>query len=89
MFGLRINLDPSEHAVVSRFADSLKVKPEDIAYAALNRLMQEAHDPAIHADILQTKDWREDNLPLWADTARSVHAYEGKGDDHPEEHSKF
>jgi hypothetical protein len=89
MFGLKLHLDPAEHAVVSRFADSLQVKPEDIVYAALNRLMLDAHNPEIHTDIRETKDWRQENLPLWADTARSVHAYEGKGDDHPEEHTKF
>lgn len=89
MFGLKIHLEPAELAVVERFATHLKVKPEDIAFTALNRLMNECASPEVRDDILHTREWRKDNLPLWADTARTVHAYEGKTDAHPEERLKF
>lgn len=84
MSAIRIHLDDEESAAVERLADSLKVKPEDVAYAALNRLMMRARDEAIRKEIVETKAWRADNLPLWSDTAHSVHAYEGKHDAEPE-----
>ena len=34
-------------------------------------------------DIRETAEWRRDNLPLWSDSAASVHAYEGKHDAEP------
>jgi hypothetical protein len=89
MSGIKIHLESAELAVVERFATHLNIKPEDIAYAALNRLMNDCERPEVRDDIVQTREWRKDNLPLWADTARSVHAYEGKSDAHPEERLKF
>ena len=83
MSALRLHLDSEELAAVERVAAMLNVKPEDVAYAALNRLMLQARDTAVHDDIVETRAWRRDNLPLWSDTAHSVHAYEGKHDDEP------
>ena len=54
-----------------------------VAYAALNRLMLEARDPRLGAEIRETWEGKRNNLPLWADSAWSVHAYEGKADDEP------
>jgi len=81
---IKIHLDAAEAAPVRRLADMLKVAPEDIAFAALDRLMLHARDPEVQTGIVQAKDWRNDNLPLWADTAGSVHAYEGMRDCEPE-----
>ena len=89
MSAIKIHLGSTELAVVQRFADALGVKLEDIAYCALNRLMAEARNPAVSQDILETRAWRGENLPLWADDDRSVHAYEGKRDAHEEERLKF
>jgi hypothetical protein len=83
MSALKLHLDSEELAAVERLAAMLNVKAEDVAYAALNRLMLQARDEAVHNDIVETKAWRGDNLPLWSDTAHSVHAYEGKHDDEP------
>lgn len=83
MSGIKLHLEAAELAAVQRFADRLKVRPEDVAYAALNRLMMNCRDPEIADDIAQTRDWRRENLPLWSDSAGSVHAYEGKQDDEP------
>jgi hypothetical protein len=83
MSALRLHLDGEELAAVERLAEMLNVKAEDVAYAALNRLMLQARDPAVRAEILETRAWRGDNLPLWSDSAHSVHAYEGKHDDEP------
>lgn len=89
MFSIKIHLDPAEHAAIGRYATALHVTPEDIAYAALDNLMNQANDPAIRASVATVRDWRGDNLPMWADSERSVHAYEGSADDQPEERVKF
>jgi len=82
---IKLHLDDAEYDAVIRYAESLSTKPEAIAYSALNRLMLSAKDPAVRADIVATWEGRAANLPLWADSARSVHAYEGKQDDEPEQ----
>lgn len=84
MSALKVHLDSEELAAVERFAAMLNVRAEDVAYAALNRLMMQGRDPAVHEDVVQTRAWRRDNLPLWSDSAHSVHAYEGKHDAEPE-----
>ncbi len=84
MSGLKIPLEAAELDSVARFARLLDVSPADVAYAALNRLMMQARDPAVRIDIAETAVWRRDNLPLWSDSALSVHAYEGRADDEPE-----
>jgi hypothetical protein len=84
MPAIRLHLAEEELAAVARFAESLHVKPETIAYAALNRLMLHADNPEIRAEIVETTAWRPENLPLWSDSALSRHAYEGKPDDEPE-----
>lgn len=78
----KLHLRDEENEAVQRYADAIGVRAEDIVYTALNRLMLQlkTDEPAIRQDILETKDWRPDNLPLWSDTARSVHLYEGKAD---------
>jgi len=59
------------------------VKPEALAYCALNRLMLDANNPALRAEIVQTWDWHRENLPLWSDSGGGPHAYEGRPDDEP------
>jgi hypothetical protein len=83
MPNIKIHLEQAEYDAVERFATSIKVKPEAVVYGALNRLMLEARDPAVCKDIVETWTWHRDNLPLWSDSACSVHAYEGKADDEP------
>jgi hypothetical protein len=85
---IKIHLDEAEMSPVERLADHLQVTPEDIAYAALNRVMLVARDPAVQEEIVHLKRAKENNLPLWADTAGSVHAYEGMRDVEPE-HSRY
>ena len=80
MPAIKIYLEDEEYAPVSRLAEELHLRPEDIAYAALNRIMLNSGDAEIRADITHTHYWRRANLPQWGDSARSVHAYEGKSD---------
>lgn len=83
MPAIKLHLEQAEYDAVARFAERSKVKPEAVLYAALNRLMLVARDPDVRADIVDTWAWHRDNLPLWSDSACSVHAYEGKADDEP------
>ena len=80
---IKIHLDEAEMKPVVRLARALHVEPEDVAYAALNRLMLCARDPAVQAEIVNLKQSKATNLPLWADSAGSVHAYEGMHDVEP------
>jgi hypothetical protein len=84
MSAIKLHLDSEELAAVERYAAALNVKPEDVAYAALNRLMMHGREEDVRADIVETRAWRGANLPLWSDTAHSVHAYEGRHDDEPQ-----
>ena len=84
MSGLKIPLEDAELDAVKRYAQTLGVSPADVAYAALNRLMMQAREPEVCTDIVETSRWRRQNLPLWSDSAQSVHAYEGRADDEPE-----
>lgn len=84
MPNIKLHLDQSEYDAIARFAEAIAVKPEAVAYCALNRLMLESRDPEIRTEIAQTWAWHRANLPLWSDSACAPHAYEGKGDDEPE-----
>ena len=83
MSAIKIHLEQAEYDAVARFAAELNLKPEAVAYSALNRLMLERASPAVRTEIAETWEWHRDNLPLWSDSACSVHAYEGKADDEP------
>ncbi len=84
MSAIKIHLEYAEYSAVARYAESLGVTPEDVAFAALNRLMMRCEEPATKADIAETREWRRNNLPLWSDSACSPHPYEGKPDEQPE-----
>ncbi len=83
MSAVKLHLEDAEYAAVERFAKSLNVSMEDVAYCALNRLMMEMASLQVRTEVLETRAWRSDNLPLWSDSAGSVHAYEGMPDDEP------
>ena len=84
MASIKLHLEAAEYDAVARFAESAGTKPEAVLYAALNRLMLDTRNPDMRKDILETWESHTQNLPLWADSAGSVHAYEGKPDDEPE-----
>lgn len=85
---IKIHLDTAESDPIVRLAETLKVQPEDVVYTAINRLMMHAREADVQAEIIAAPQWRANNLPLWADTAGSVHAYEGMPDCRPEK-SKY
>lgn len=79
---VKLNLELEEHDAVQRYAEALGVSEEDIAYAALNRLMRELKtaQEIVDREIVETREWRHHNLPLGSDPAHAAHLYEGKGD---------
>lgn len=83
MSAIKIHLPDEELSAVRRYAEEIGVTPEDVAYAALNRMMLQTKtdEEAIDREIVEAREWRKTNLALWSDSARSVHIYEGKGDD--------
>lgn len=83
MPSIRVHLDQAELDAVVRLADTLGVTPEALLYTALDRLMLAGGQAALRREIAETQAVRRDNLPLWADSACAVHAYEGKADDEP------
>ena len=83
MAAIKLHLEAAESDAIARYAETIGTKSEAVLYAALNRLMLAARDPAVRDEILQTWAAKQHNLPLWADSACSVHAYEGKADDEP------
>jgi hypothetical protein len=86
---IKIHLETAERDAVVRYAEALGVSLEDLAYTGLNRLMLASADPEVQRDVVETSGWRRQNLPLWSDSAWSVHAYEGKPDDEPEPSRSF
>lgn len=80
---IKLHLEQAENDAVVRFAESLNVSPEAVLYAALDRLMLDARNPELRTLIPETWAAHRDSLPLWSDSAASVHAYEGKADDEP------
>jgi hypothetical protein len=81
MNGIKIHLEAAEQDAVQRHAEALGVDCEDIAYAALNRLMLElkTHEKEIDHEIVNTRDWRHNYTPLWSESD-STHRHESKGD---------
>ena len=67
MSAVKLHLEDAEYAAVERFAKSLNVSMEDVAYCALNRLMLEIGSLQVRTEVLETRAWRSDNLPLWSD----------------------
>ena len=85
---IKLHLDEAESAPVVRLAEALDLQPEDVLYTALNRLMMHARDKSVQDEIIQNHQSRDNNLHLWADTAGSVHNYEGMSPCEPEK-SKY
>jgi len=78
---VKLNLECKEHEALLHYAEALGVTDEDIAYAALHRLMQAAKsaEEEVDKDIIETRDGRRRNLSGWSDPAHSVNLHENRG----------
>lgn len=88
MPAIKLHLEQAEYDPIERLGEKLGVKPEAIVYAALNRMMLDCRRAGLREEIVDVWEAHKENLPLWSDTARSVHIYESKCDDEPHP-SKF
>ena len=84
MSTIKLHLEQAELDAVERFAAEIKATPEAVLYAGLNRLMLASKNPAVRADVIDTWDAHQENLPLWSDSAGGPHGYEGKADENPQ-----
>lgn len=94
---IKIHLDHAESDPIVRTAEAYGCTVEDLVYHALNVYMlrlgsfEEQCGPecrkmftdfaTMRGAVHNTKLARANNLPLWADSAGSVHNYEGFGPD--------
>jgi len=76
---IKIHLDREELTAIERRAAELGISVEALAYGALNCSMSHVKEPYCRVRIDASVD-RGVDLPLWADSARSVSIYEGKHD---------
>ena len=77
MPSIKIHLEAEEYEPIQRLAKQLDIEIKDIAYTAINRLMMKQTDEDIQKAIQNTHKWRKQDLPIWADKAQEIHAYEG------------
>lgn len=78
---IKIHLELEELAAVERRAKELGITVEHLAYGALNCAMSHICDKGFcRGEINQAISERGHDLPLWSDSARSIGAYESKGD---------
>ncbi len=77
---IKIHLELEELAAIERRANELGITVEDLAYGALNCSMSNIRDKSCRVRIDQAVSERGHDLPLWSDSARSIGAYESKGD---------
>jgi len=75
MNSVTIHLEQSEYDRLSCYAESLGVSAEDIACAALSRLMCVSDEHEVQQHIAKIRDWRANNLLLWSDDACCLHVY--------------
>jgi hypothetical protein len=78
---IKLHLDREEYAPIARLAEELRVPPEAVVYAAVNRLMPHTAAAATRREIVDLHTGRREGLPAWADDARGVHIYESKEDE--------
>jgi hypothetical protein len=75
MASIKIPVENEELAAVARLADHLHVSIGDLAYTAINRIMLQAGEPAVRADIVDTRGWRGKSLPVWSDSNHLAHVH--------------
>jgi len=82
MNGITIHLQVAEFENVRRHAEALGVECEDIALAAVQRMMRELpqHPQEIDREILHFRSERGAHLPMWNQGGRSLYPFEDAGD---------
>jgi len=83
MGAIKIYLEYAEHDAVRRYAEALGVSDEDIAYAALNRLMLQLKtaEEEIDRQVVEVRDSRQHSRSPFGDPAGPVPLPEGQAGD--------
>ena len=71
---IKIFLEAEEQERVQHYAELLGVSTEDIAYAALNRLMHDVKksEEALAKEIVDTRDARHPTVAYWTESTHTV-----------------
>jgi len=69
MSAIKLELEHTEYHAVVRYAEALGVSPEDIAYAALDRLMQTCEAPELNHAIAEIRERRRHSHTPWGHVA--------------------
>ena len=79
---IKIFLETEEHERVQRYAESLGVSTEDVAYAALNRLMHEVKksEDELAREIVDTRNWHHPTVAYWSETTHVVQVATGRAE---------
>ncbi len=90
MSAIKIFLEAEEHDRIQHYAESLGVSTEDVAYAALNRLMHEIKksEDELAKEIVDTRDWRHPAVAYWTESTHTVQISSGPRDN-PETRSPW
>ena len=97
---IKLSLSQAEYDPIARTAEAFGCSMEDILFVALDEYMlrlgnfnrccgpecrsRHTSFEAMRAAAKDARLDRKETLPLWADSAASVHAYEGMSDAEPE-----
>ena len=73
---IKLHLEMEEFEPIRRLAAELGVRPEVIVHTGLDDIMKRAQEKAVREKIIEIRDMRRSSLPVWADHAHEVHAYE-------------
>ena len=77
---IKIHLEQEELSALERRAKELGITVETMVYGAINCSMSHVKEPYCRTRIDCAVSEKGGDLPLWADSARSVSIYEGKHD---------
>lgn len=77
---IRIHVAHEELSAMRRRAEAVGISVEDLVYGAINCSMSHCLEQYCTPRIKEAVAGRKGDLPLWADSARSVAVYEGQPD---------
>lgn len=83
MSAIKLELEHTEYHAVVCYAEALGVSPEDIAYAALDRLMQTCEAPELNRAITEIRERRRQSRTPWGTAAQKPASLAQPFDDEP------
>jgi hypothetical protein len=78
MNSVNLQLEPEDYDQIARYAESLGVSVEDVAGAALSRLMRVSHDHEVQNEIAEVRHRRSNSHMPWGGSAGLFHVVENR-----------